>query len=111
MRKYKGLSGALLAAVLLCLTPAVPALAAGPGSTDEELEQDAALQARLTDNVLEFDEIAGRVEKFNPTYRNTRSTISSAVLNADAAGRLTDEASDLMEEAKDIKEDDMWLPW
>ena len=109
MRKYKGLSGALLAAVLLCLTPAVPALAAGPASTDEELEQDAALQARLTDNVLEFDEIAGRVEKFNPTYRNTRSTISSAVLNADAAGRLTDEASDLMEEAKDIKEDDRVL--
>ncbi|MCR5370811.1 MAG: TolC family protein [Clostridium sp.] len=109
MRRDNRRRAALMAAVFLCLMPAGPVYAAGPGSTDEELEQDMALQARLQDNVLEFDEIAGRIEKYNPTYKNTRNTINAAVLNMDAADLLTEEASDLMDEAREIREDDRVL--
>lgn len=108
MRKKRYTCAAVILAALLGTCPVFPAMA-GPASTDEELEQDAALQARLTDNILEFDEVAGRIEKYNPTYKNTRSSINAAVLNLGAADILSDEASDLMEEARDIRDDDRVL--
>lgn len=61
----------------------------------------------LEDSVLEYNEIADRVELYNKDYKNTKTTIYSSVLSMNAADDLAEEASLLMEDALDLKDDDM----
>lgn len=94
----------LLALTLAAISPA--AVYAGPGSTDEENAAAAASKARLEDNTLEFDEISDRIENYNVTYNNTKTTIVNASLHLDASRSLAEDASDLMDEALEFKDDD-----
>ena len=61
----------------------------------------------LEDNLLEYREISSRIENYNVTYRNTKSQIVGAALSLDAAREMSAEASELMEEARDLRDDDM----
>ncbi|WP_251498257.1 TolC family protein [Otoolea muris] len=61
----------------------------------------------LTQNRLEYREIGSRIEYYNKDYRNAKTQLLNAYLSLDTAGALTQEANELMEEAKDFKYDDM----
>ena len=107
MKNWKMPAAAFLSAILAVISPAQGLVAlAGPGSTAEENALSDEQKARLTDNTLEFDEIAARVENYNVTYNNTKSTLNSAYLNLPSARSLAEEASDLMDEAYDFKDDE-----
>jgi hypothetical protein len=107
MRSWKMPVSALLALSLAFAAPAGALTAwAGPGSTAEEEALSEEQKARLADGTLEFDEIAARIENYNTTYNNTKSTLMNAYLNLPAAKTLAEEATDLMDEAYDIKDDE-----
>lgn len=78
-------------------------LAAGPAGGGLTQEQRAV----LSDNLLEYDEIADRIEYFNKDYKNTKTTLYSMTMSLDAADDLAEEANYLLEDALDLKEDDM----
>ena len=61
----------------------------------------------LSRNRLEYGEIGSRIEYFNKDYRNAKTQLLDAYLSLGTAGALTQEADELMEEAKDFKYDDM----
>ena len=77
----------------------------GQISIGRELTQEE--KARLNDNLLEYEEIGDRVEKYNKDYRNTKTTIYNSVMFLGAASELAEEANLRMEDALDLKEDDM----
>ena len=106
MRSWKMPVSAILSLSLALAAPAGALTAwAGPGSTAEENALSEEQKARLTDGTLEFDEIAARIENYNVTYNNTKSTMLNAYLNLPAARTMAEEAADLMDEAYDIKDD------
>ncbi len=80
------LAGALALSVALC----APAMAA------EEYADDDAW-ARLQDNVLEFDELEGRVVNFNPTMRQIFRSID------DSYDTLAENVADYHEAANDFE--------
>ena len=86
--------------------PALPgASEAGQSSVGRELTQEE--KAKLNDNVLEFDEIGDRVEQYNKDYKNTKTTIYNSVMSLGAASDLAEEANLRLEDALDLKDDDM----
>ena len=101
--KKKRFIPALLLAVSLCAVPAW----AGPGATEEENAAIEADRARLEDQNLEYDEIGLRVEGYNAALVNLTATMKGAYLNYEAAEALGNDARELMEEARDLKDDDM----
>ena len=106
MRSWKMPVSAILSLSLALAAPAGAMTTwAGPGSTAEENALSEEQKARLTDGTLEFDEIAARIENYNVTYNNTKSTMLNAYLNLPAARTMAEEATDLMDEAYDIKDD------
>lgn len=79
----------------------------GPNQIVEDNAEAAAKRAALADNTLEFSEIAGRIENYNVSFRNTKSTTLGKLINQGVISELTEEARDLTKEADDLKEDEM----
>lgn len=79
-----------------------PALGAASVTQDETIPREV-----LEDGVLEYREIAARIENYNKDYRNTLTTLNSAYLNYDVAKGLHEDAKELMEEARELKDSDM----
>lgn len=129
MKKNRGrLFAILLQAALLSTVIPLPAYAAkkpgigsdasegddatGPvltdGNTDaEEEETSPYTKEQLEDGTLEYGEIRWRIEGYNTTYLNLRSQLYSQTTNQSAGTALAAEASSLMEDAMDLKDDDM----
>ena len=128
-RKISGrYSAALLLSALMALSVPVTGLAAsapmtgaaavsgeeedalGPalfGAGVETSEEENIPKELLEDNILEYREIPGRIENYNTTYLNARSSIYSGYMSFDAARELAAEANEVMEDALDVKDDDM----
>ena len=85
--------------------------ASGPvltgGNTESEEESSPYTREQLEDGILEYGEIAWRIEGYNTTYLNLRSQLYSQATNQSAGTALAEEASSLMEDAMDLKSDDM----
>ncbi len=128
MRKSrKKLFAILLQAALLSTAVSVPAYASktpgigsdaltgddatGPvltgGNTEADEETSPYTKEQLEDGTLEYGEIIWRIEGYNTTYLNLRSQLYSQATNQSAGTALAAEASDLMEDAMDLKSDDM----
>lgn len=89
-----------------------PSLDETPGlAADTTVNGESALtaeeKAALEDDTLEYDEIIKRVERYNSTYRQLRTTLLNSTLQMDAAAALTKEANERLEDALSIKDDDM----
>ena len=117
----------LLQAAILSTAVALPAYAAkkpgvgtdalegddatGPvltgGNTEVEEETSPYTKEQLEDGTLEYGEIQWRIEGYNTTYLNLRSQLYSQTTNQSAGTALAAEASTLMEDAMDLKSDDM----
>ncbi len=67
MRKWKQISACCLAAVLAVGAPAGTAYAGSP-----EFARTAEEWARLRDNVMEYDELAGLIHEYNVTVQNNQ---------------------------------------
>ena len=97
---------AAAAALALLMTVGVPGAAlAGPSGADGGAAE--AREASLNDGLLEYDELPELVERYNVTYKNTYSQTVNQSQNLDAARQLGKDANELMEEALDLKDDDM----
>ena len=77
------------------------------GNTEVEEETSPYTKEQLEDGTLEYGEIAWRIEGYNTTYLNLRSQLYSQTTNQSAGTALAAEASALMEDAMDMKSDDM----
>lgn len=77
------------------------------GNTESEEESSPYTKEQLEDGTLEYGEIAWRIEGYNTTYLNLRSQLYSQATNQSAGKALAAEASSLMEDALDLKSDDM----
>ena len=72
-----------------------------------EEETSPYTKEQLEDGTLEYGEIAWRIEGYNSTYLNLRSQLYSQTTSQSAGTALAAEASALMEDAMDLKSDDM----
>lgn len=106
--KFAKRYAAFAAAALLTLSGGTAAYAGPSGEVSEE-QMTEERKAQLADKVVEFDEIADRIELYNQTYRNTLLTINSSAINSAAAHSMAEEADSLMEDARDVKEADRLL--
>lgn len=79
-----------------------PVLDDGTDVQEEEISKEV-----LEDGVLEYREIGARIENYNTSYKETKTLYTSNYLSLDAGKELAKEASSLMEDAKDLKSDDM----
>ena len=77
------------------------------GNTEMEEETSPYTKEQLEDGTLEYGEIAWRIEGYNSTYLNLRSQLYSQATSQSAGTALAAEASALMEDAMDLKSDDM----
>ena len=77
------------------------------GNTEVEEETSPYTKEQLEDGTLEYGEIAWRIEGYNSTYLNLRSQLYSQTTSQSAGTALAAEASALMEDAMDLKSDDM----
>ncbi len=77
------------------------------GNTESEEEVSPYTREQLEDGTLEYGEIEWRIEGYNTTYLNLRSQLYSQATNKSAGTALAAEASELMEDALDLKSDDM----
>lgn len=71
MKKWKQISACCLAAVLAAAAPAGTAWAGSP-----EFARSAEEWARLRDNVMEYDELAGLIREYNVTVQNNQRDYS-----------------------------------
>ena len=109
IKLIQGIRQAFFAA-LLCFAAAVLSAGpcyAGPAATEEEQAAEEAELARLNDNVLEYDEVSGRIEHFNVTYVNLAASLNSSIHEYSAASDLDEEIRTLKEEAAELKDGDM----
>ena len=67
MKKWKQISACCLAAVLAAAAPTGPAWAGSP-----EFARSAEEWAKLRDNVMEYDELAGLIHEYNVTVQNNQ---------------------------------------
>lgn len=97
-------TAAAAAAVLLALSSPLSVLA-GPSGADGGAGE--AYLAELNDGVIQYSELPGLVERYNVTYKNTYAQIAGQSQSREAARQLGKDADEAMEEALDLKEDDM----
>lgn len=97
-------TAAAAAAVLLALSSPL-SVPAGPSGADGGAGE--AYLAELNDGVLQYSELPGLVERYNVTYKNTYAQIAGQSQSREAARQLGKDADEAMEEALDLKEDDM----
>ena len=67
MKKWKQISACCLAAVLAAAAPTGTAWAGSP-----EFARSAEERAKLSDNVMEYDELAGLIHEYNVTVQNNQ---------------------------------------
>lgn len=67
MKKWKQISACCLAAVLAAAAPTGTAWAGSP-----EFARSAEEWAKLRDNVMEYDELAGLIHEYNVTVQNNQ---------------------------------------
>lgn len=81
----------------------------GPAQWDGSVPEPEEVISReeLEDNRLEYREVGSRVENYNSTYRQAKTSIVDAALSLDAARELGKEANEMMEDALDLKDDEM----
>ena len=81
----------------------------GPAQWDGSVADSEEVISReeLEDNRLEYREVGSRVENYNSSYRQAKTSIVDAALSLDAARELGKEANELMEDALDLKDDEM----
>lgn len=70
-------------------------------------DYSAEEKERLADSRLEYGEISGRIELYNADYKKLRTQLNQSFLSLDAAKALAAEADERMEDARDLKSDDM----
>lgn len=110
MRKKQLLTVALSG--VLVLGQAGTAFAVGPGQSAGNTKPDSYTQEqwdRLNDNKIEFDEISDLVLNFNPTVQSAAFQISDGF--SDSREQLTEleiQAKDLEDQAKEVKESDIY---
>lgn len=110
MRKKQLLTVALSS--VLVLGQAGTAFAVGPGQSAENAKPESYTQEqwdRLNDNKIEFDEISDLVLNFNPTVQSAAFQISDGF--SDSREQLTEleiQAKDLEDQAKEVKESDIY---
>ena len=97
-------TAAAAAAVLLALSSPL-SVPAGPSGADGGAGE--AYLAELNDGVIQYSELPGLVERYNVTYKNTYAQIAGQSQSREAARQLGKDADEAMEEALDLKEDDM----
>lgn len=105
MRK-KWISPVLLAAIL-SINVAFPALAAGPGQTEDPIPKGVTQEQwnRLNDQRIEFDELGDLVRYFNPTMKNAEVSYSTAVDDYQYVyDKMRRQIKDLQDNADEIKE-------
>lgn len=105
MRK-KWISPVLLAAIL-SINVAFPALAAGPGQTEDPIPEGVTQEQwnRLNDQRIEFDELGDLVRYFNPTMKNAEVSYSTAVDDYQYVyDKMRRQIKDLQDNADEIKE-------
>lgn len=102
--KKKQVTTAVAAILIAAALPGQCLATPGPVSgTPEDYEK----QAKLEDNILEYDELGDLIENYNSDYKKTKSSIVKSVLNLDAGKQMAKDAAELMEDAKDLKSDGM----
>lgn len=100
-------AAAAATALLLALLAPGAALAgpSGASGADGGAEEERLLQ--LNDGLLEYSELPDLVERYNVTYKNTFSQTINQSQNLEAARQLGKDANQVMEDALDLKDDDM----
>ena len=74
MKKWKQISACCLAAVLAAAAPTGTAWAGSP-----EFARSAEEWAKLRDNVMEYDELAGLIHEYNVTVQNKQAMKSHRI--------------------------------
>ncbi|WP_097002571.1 TolC family protein [Lacrimispora amygdalina] len=105
MRK-KWISPVLLAAIL-SINVAFPALAAGPGQTEDPIPEGVTQEQwnRLNDQRIEFDELGDLVRYFNPTMKNAETSFSTFIGDYQyIVDKMRRQVIDLQSDADELKE-------
>lgn len=104
MRFVKKMTALGLACLLTVSAPFGSMAQEKPESMDQETWE------RLQDNVLEYDEIGNLVEYYNPTYQQALQNVQINIQPyEDAAEQLRGTAKELIEDAKNEKDDNVML--
>lgn len=104
MRSKKKMTAIGLACLLTVSAPFGSMAQEKPESMDQETWE------RLQDNVLEYDEIGNLVEYYNPTYQQALQNVQINIQPyEDAAEQLRGTAKELIEDAKNEKDDNVML--
>lgn len=104
MRSGKKMTALGLACLLTVSAPFGSMAQEKPESMDQETWE------RLQDNVLEYDEIGNLVEYYNPTYQQALQNVQINIQPyEDAAEQLRGTAKELIEDAKNEKDDNVML--
>ncbi len=104
MRSKKKMTAIGLACLLTVSAPFGSLAQEKPESMDQETWE------RLQDNVLEYDEIGNLVEYYNPTYQQALQNVQINIQPyEDAAEQLRGTAKELIDDAKNEKDDNVML--
>ncbi|MCI8982964.1 MAG: TolC family protein [Hungatella sp.] len=104
MRSGKKMTALGLACLLTVSAPFGSMAQEKPESMDQETWE------RLQDNVLEYDEIGNLVEYYNPTYQQALQNVQINIQPyEDAAEQLRGTAKELIDDAKNEKDDNVML--
>ena len=104
MRSKKKMTAIGLACLLTVSAPFGSMAQEKPESMDQETWE------RLQDNVLEYDEIGNLVEYYNPTYQQALQNVQiNTQPYEDAAEQLRGTAKELIDDAKNEKDDNVML--
>ncbi|MCI9501695.1 MAG: TolC family protein [Hungatella sp.] len=104
MRSKKKMTAIGLACLLTVSAPFGSMAQEKPESMDQETWE------RLQDNVLEYDEIGNLVEYYNPTYQQALQNVQINIQPyEDAAEQLRGTAKELIDDAKNEKDDNVML--
>lgn len=101
--RRKQTAAAAMALLLSLLSPG--AALAGPSGADGGAGEERLSQ--LNDGLLEYGELPELVERYNVTYKNTFSQTINQSQNLEAARQLGKDANEVMEDALELKDDDM----
>lgn len=101
-KRRKQITAAALAA-LAAISLTVPAYAAAGPSGKTTYINGAGAGAE--DTVLDYNDIDQRIENYNTNYKQLNSTLVNSTQSLDAARELREGASDLMDEAYELRSD------
>ena len=103
MKKRRKQITAAALATLAAISLTVPAYAAAGPSGKTTYINGAGAGAE--DTVLDYNDIDQRIENYNTNYKQLNSTLVNSTQSLDAARELREGASDLMDEAYELRSD------